>query len=783
MSLITAFAVALQLQAAGPAQPPAEGPVYHGRSGATSVPLAAPVSATITVDGVLDEPVWRSAARLTGFSMYRPVDQAPAPDSTEVLVWYSRDAIHFGIVAFEPHGAVRATLADRDRVASDDHVEIHLDTFDERRRAFVFIVNALGVQADGTKAEGGGFIPGANVAPGQTDLTPDFQWESRGVVHDDRYVVELRIPLVSLRYPAGGPHRWGLQVIRHVQHSGFQQTWTPARQGAASFIAQAGTLEGLRDLVQTVDVVLNPEVTSTIAGATRADDAWGYRARQQLGGNVRLGLGSNFVLNGTVRPDFSQVEADALQVAADPRFALFYPERRPFFVEGSDQFNVPNTLVYTRRIVQPDAALKLTGRLGRANIALLSAAEAPVAAADDARPLATVLRLTRDFSEQSQAGLLYSERVGAGRTNRVAGADLRHVFGGLYFVQLQYAASATAAAGGDRSGALWEATLDRTGRRFGFNYKLFGIQPGFTADNGFVARTGYVQPAINNRLTIFGSPDRVFQQYRVFLQTSALWRYDDVWRGSAPLETRLSANNQVTLRGGWTVSLTPSWQTFAFDPAAYARLARPGEGDAVLPFVPSERLTATSLQLSASTPQYRRFYATAGVTRARDVDFDETAPVDRSAVTAELVLRPTERLRVNATYASNEFLRRPDGSTSFSTRIPRLRAEYQLTRWTFVRLVSQYESLRREALRDRETGGPILERRPDGSYAPVLRRASNVWRTDWLFAYRPRPGTVFFAGYGSSLTEPEALAFTSLRRTDDGFFLKASVFWQPLASR
>jgi hypothetical protein len=757
--------------------------VYHGREGATAVQMPAPRTDTITVDGRLDEPVWQQAALLTGFSMHRPFDQRPAPDSTEVLLWYSETALHIGIRAYEPHGPVRATLADRDRVASDDHIEIHLDTFDERRRAFVFIVNALGIQADGTKAEGGGFIPGANVAPGQNDLTPDFQWDSRGEVTAFGYVVELRIPFNSLRFPAAMPQRWGFQVIRHVQHSGYQQTWTPVLLGNASFIAQAGSLEGLRDLRHGMDVQLNPELTSTVAGAATASSPWAYTHTPRLGGNVRVGLGSNFVLNGALRPDFSQVEADALQVASDPRFALFYPERRPFFVEGSDQFNVPNTLVYTRRIVQPDAALKLTGRIGRANVALLSAIEAPTAATGDTRPVASIVRLTRDFSEQSQAGVLYSERVGGGRSNRVVGADLRHVFSRLYFLQLQYALSTVDAPSGNGSGALWEAIADRTGRHWGFNYRLTGIQPGFRAENGFIARTGYVQPSLNNRFTVFGRPGGLFERYTVFIQSAALWRYDDFFAGHEVLETRFSTNNSLTFRGGWGVALTPAVQTYRFDPSAYAQLARPDAAGAPVPFVPTDRLTATSATITVSTPQFRRFFASVATVLARDVDFDETAPVDRVATVAELTLRPTERIRINATYASNEFLRAADGSSAFSTQIPRLRAEYQLSRFVFVRLVSQYEASRREALRDYASGAVLLRQQPDGSYGPTLRRSSNVWRTDWLFAYRPRPGTVFFAGYGSSLTEPDALAFSALRRTDDAYFIKASLFLQPFGTQ
>lgn len=784
MSLPLTIAVMLQLAASLPAlhsQPAGSAPAspftYHARNGATDVRMPAPDTSSVVIDGVLDEPVWRSAQLLTGFSLYQPVDQRAAPDSTEVLVWYSTTAIYFGIRAFEPHGVVRATLADRDRVSNDDNIELHLDTFAERRRAFVFIVNPLGIQADGTKSEGGGFTPGSNVMPGQNDLSPDFQWQSRGHVTDWGYEVEIRIPFSSLRFPSSERQRWGVQFSRKVQHSGYEETWTPVKRGAASFIAQEGWLSGLTGLQHGVDLTLNPELTNTVVGTAccgTASSGWSYENRPRVGGNIRAGLGSNFVLNGTIRPDFSQVEADATQVAADPRFALFYAERRPFFVEGSDQFNVPNTLVYTRRIVQPDAALKLTGRIGRSNISLLSALDVAPAGSTDSRALVDVLRFTRDFSEQSQAGVVYSDRVSNGHTNRLAGVDVRHVFGRLYYVQAQLASSVSRTAGVQSTGALWEAVLDRTGRAFGFHYSVIGIRPDFRADNGFVARTGYVQPSISNRITLFGTPGQFFERYMVFTSTSALWRYRDFFSARSLLESKASISNTVTLRGGWSVGLTPSINSYAFDPLAFSGLAFDNGVSAPSPFVPAARLTALNGSLTASTPQFRKFSASAGLTTANDVDFLETSRVRRTAYNASLDLRPTSRLRVNITYASNEFLRQLDGGSSFSTRIPRLKAEYQIARPFFVRVISQYEANRREALRDYRNGRLLLVRQPDGSFAASTSRRSNLLRTDWLVSYRPRPGTVFFAGYGGTMSEPDALTFTSLRRVSDGFFVKAS---------
>lgn len=774
--MLLPFLASFQLAAAAPH-------VYNGRDGQISVAIPR-IQTDVTVDGRLDEPVWRDAALLTGFSLYQPADGRPSPDSTEVRVWYSPTAIYFGIRAFEPHGPVAATIADRDRVSADDNVEIHLDTFDERNRALVFIVNPLGVQADGTKNETGGFIPGSNVMPGQNDLSADFIWQSKGQVTESGYEVEVRIPFSSMRYPTSSVQRWGVQIDRHVQHSGYEETWTPAKRASASFISQAGFLTGLTGMRHGEIVELNPELTNTVNGTpccspTQRD--WSYDSNPQLGGNVRWTRGSNFVLNGTVKPDFSQVEADATQVAADERFALFYAEKRPFFVEGADQFNVPNTLVYTRTIVQPDGAAKITGKLGRADVAWLSALDQNLAGGGR-RPLVDVVRLRQNFGEQSLAGLVYSDRIGEGRENRVIGTDSHIVFGGKYFAQFQFAESMTRANGTATSGPLWEAVLDGTGRSFGFHYNIIGISQNFRADNGFVPRTGYIEPNVANRYTWYGKPGGALERFNVFGTLNAYWAYDDFSSGKNLIEDHASAMMQLTLRGGWNVNLTPRISTYAFDAADYANLRSPSVvvGAPPTAFVPSNRVETLVNAFSVSTPQFRTFAASVGTTLGNDVDFLETSRVLRTDYNASLDLRPSERLRVNATYVSSMFTRRSNDERSAFTHIPRLKVEYQLARPLFVRVVSQYTATRREPLRDPRSGEILLVTN-GGVTSPSTGSTTNVLRTDWLLSYRPAPGTVFFLGYGGSMSEPDPLAFQQLRRTSDSFFVKASyVFRAPV---
>jgi hypothetical protein len=766
----------LQLQV-----PAADPGVFHGRNGQLRVSIPS-IAADVVIDGKLDEPVWRQASLLTGFSQYAPIDQQPAPDSTDVLVWYSATAIHFGIRAFEPHGVVRATLADRDRVSSDDNIEIHLDTFDERKRAFVFIVNPLGVQADGTKSEGAGmFIPGMNIFPGQNDLSSDFTWQSKGVRNDGGYEVEVRIPFKSLRYPAGGTQNWGVQIVRKVQHSGYELTWTPARKASASFISQEGHLVGMRGMRHGQVVELNPEVTTSVNGAPNAAGDWAYDATPALGGNVKWGLTSNMVLNGTVKPDFSQVEADALQIAGDARFALFYAEKRPFFVDGIEQFNTPNTLVYTRRIVRPTAAAKLTGKTGRNDFALMSAIDDPQTSASGAsNPLWNVLRVKRDFGEQSTMGLVVTDREDGDRYNRVVGGDVRYVFGRLYYAEFQAVGSATRRrVGGPNDfgttpiSPLWTAAVDRTGRSWGFHYSILGIDPEFITAAGFVPRTGFVTPNISNRYTRYGKPGSMLERYNVFASVVGTWQYDDFFEGKRVLEDRVSLSNDFTLRGGWVVNFNPALASYAFDPASYSGIYTVrAPGDTGL-FRPSDRITTLVVGGRVSTPQFRRGSASLGATTGNDVDFFETSRVRRRDLNASADWRPTDKIRASLSYNSTQFTRRSDGASINSLRIPRVKVEYQVRRPVFVRFVGQYESFRRAPLLDPRTGLPLLTF-SDGTLVASAERRRNDFRVDWLFSYRPTPGTVFFAGYGSSLTEPDALAFRDLRRVSDGLFLKGS---------
>jgi hypothetical protein len=757
--------------------------VYHGfqRQLVAQVPR---FDDSVTIDGVLDDAVWRHAALLTGFSAYLPIDNRPAQDSTDVYVWYSASHVYFAVRAFESHGAVHATLAARDKIDMDDYVQILLDPFNDRRRAFVFGVNPLGAQADGVRTEG--FSPpqprgqtfGGN-PPAFIDLSPDFVFESKGRVIEGGYEIEVAIPLKSIRFQGANEQEWALQVQRYVQHSGYQQTWTPARRGAASFLVQSGTLTGLRDLRRDQVVELNPELTGSLNGSP-GTDGWSYESEPNAGGNLRWRIVPNLTLNATVRPDFSQVEADAAQVPGDTRFALFFPERRPFFIDGIEQFDAPNNLVYTRRILQPDFATKLTGRFGRTSVAYMGALDDVAASASgDDHPLFNILRLRRDIFRASTMGLTFTDRTERDGFSRVGVADTRIVFGGAYTFNASLGGSAARdPAGGDtRSAPLFDIGVNRTGLRYGFRYVVTGIGPDFEAASGFVPRADYVSGGAYNRFSWYGKPGDFIESYLVRQGFEGLWLFDRFWDGASVQETKIQAENVFNIRGGWVLSVTPVREAFLFDTRRYEgyRLLRPRSAGVVdtVPFTPSPRTPTAVVLLRLNTPQYERWTGRFTGFIGKDIEFFETSTARRVDLTGEVDLRPTDQMRVTASYLYSHYARSRDGSTLSRANVPRVRLEYQLTRALFLRFVGQYDSRARDALRDPATEAAIAIW--DGTtYVRADAQTLRDFRVDWLFSFVPSPGTVVFAGYGSSLTEPEAFRFRELERVRDGFFVKLS---------
>lgn len=800
-TIMQSLALLLASVAVLPASAPrTDGPVYHGRRNETAVtpPRLEGAAAQVSVDGRLVETAWARAAVLTGFSQYAPVDGRPAADSTEVRVFYSPTAIYFGIRAFEVHGAVRATLADRDRITADDFVEIIIGTFNDRRQVSVFAVNALGVQMDGTMLAGnrtpGGFS-GTQDSRERPDLSADYVFQSKGRVTETGYEIELRIPFKSLRYQSADVQSWSLNVVRRVQHSGYEDSWVPALQSHASFVAQAGTLDGLRGIERGLVLDLVPEVTSRVEGRADAAGRYRYDDIEDVGFNARWGVTNNLTMNATANPDFSQVESDAGQFQFDPRQRVIYAERRPFFLEGIEQFQAPFSLIHTRNIVQPRGAAKLTGKAAGTNVALLGAVDdrfASVFAGDTARraplPMFGVARLTRDLGGQSRVGATLTHRADGPTYNSVGAADVRFVLGKIYSLSGMLGGSVTDSDDGRGSvrAPIWQGQLTRSGRRFGFRYGLSGISEDFDAHVGAISRGGVANLSINHRLSTFGGHGALVESYTVDVNTTGTWKYQRFVDGKDAIEKKLHLNHNLRLRGGWSAGASVLVETFGYDDDLFRsfRTLQPAAGGGVdtVPYSGTPRLANLDWVFNVATPAWRRFSGNAFYVMGVDENFYEWSRGDIRWLSVNANVRPTERMRVAGTYQMQEVKRHTDGSLVARWSAPRLKLEYQLARPLFVRAVGEYTLEQRDSLRDdSRTNLPIYRQRGDGSLVRALGFRDQRFRADYLVSYTPTPGTVLYAGYGSTRS---ARTLDMRRRPDEmpvlgnGVFVKASYLFR-----
>jgi len=759
---VIAFILGL-LQLAQVANPP----VVEGRGAPTfTIPR---IEAEVKIDGRLDEPAWSKAAKLTGFSQYQPVDGRPAEEKTEVLVWYSPSALHFAIIAHDSvPGSIHATVADRDNLGSDDTVTIFLDTFNDRRRAFFFGVNPLGAQEDGVQTEGafnaGSAWGGGNFQGGTLDKSPDYKWDSAGLTTEQGYTVEIRIPFKSLRYPGNGPQRWGINVQRKIQRTGYTDTWTDVRRASNSFLGQAGAMEGLHDMKRGVVTEVQPFVTATRNGArTETGDYKQEKVKLNPGANVHLGF-TNMSLDATVNPDFSQVESDAGQVTVNQRFALFYPEKRPFFLEGIELFSTPNQLIYTRQIVDPIAGGKFTGKFGRFGVAYLNAADD---LSGGGHAVFNITRLRTDVGANSLAGITYTDRSADGDTNRVLAADARVTFKKLYYVQGQLGHSWSELKDLSSGAPLWSAEFDRTGRAWGFNYKLNGIGESFEAKSGYVPRSNIVDGHAFNRFTIYGERGAILESFSTNIGISRIWSYGGFLNESA-IEGNETLNLMFQIKGGWLISSGTRHGFVRFDRTMYEGYQVQGHQGNIEAFVMPEILSGSYYEsLTTNTPTYRTFGGSLQIAYGKSPIFPEAANGRESILALTAKLRPTDTIRAESTLTISRLVRARDGSQFASTAIPRIKVEYQPKRSLFFRLVAEYRSQRQAALRDLYTGNLLIV---NGKVSTP--QSFNGLRLDALVSYEPTPGTVAFFGYGSSLDTDQTFGISDLRRASDGFFIK-----------
>jgi hypothetical protein len=390
-------------------------------------------------------------------------------------------------------------------------------------------------------------------------------------------------------------------------------------------------------------------------------------------------------------------------------------------------------------------------------------------------------RVRRDLGEQGWLGGLVTDRSDGRAFNRVGAVDGRMVFRRLLQWSTQVVGSTTRGGAVDaaaRQGGLFYSSFTRTGRRFGLRYEARGVSPGFETQSGFIPRRDFVESQVAHRVSWLGGPDALVQNWSPRLRFIWTHLWDDAWAGRAPLESKYWWENQFQLKGGWRGNVQPIYETFAFDARQYRQYAVATAGGDTVPWQVLPRQRTGGVIWSLDSPQFPGLLFGIGGYWGLDPDFFETATARRRDVTATVDWRPTTQLRVETRLTVNRFFRGRDGTLVNGGTIPRLKLEYQANRWVFVRWIAQYDARDRDALRDPRTDRPLLVRNAAGAWTPVAARRSNDFRNDLLFSYQPNPGTVVFLGYGASLVEQEAFRLREVRRTGDGFFVKASYLYR-----
>lgn len=459
--------------------------------------------------------MWRSAAVIEHFVQQAPLDGAPATEQTRVRLAFDGRYLYLGFeVRYTDPGILRANRVDRDQADQDDLVTVYLDPFLDQQRAYVFDVNAYGVQGDGivvTNTGGGTRGRGRTTGGGReqeggipgTDRSWDALFSTAGQLTGDGYTAEMAIPFKSLRYPrpvAGASHRWGFQIVRSIGGKNDERdVWAPMSRDVTGFLSQMGILDGMTDVSTSRNLEILP--TATAIRFESRDDATGATSADftpEAGLNVKYGVSSNLTADFTFNPDFSQIETDVPQVALNQRFPLFFPELRPFFLEGQEIFNVfaPMTWLNTRTIVDPRYGAKLTGKLGRTSVGLLVANDAAPGHNREATDPAAgktaqvfVGRARYDIYPESYLGTLVTDRQFLDGYSRAAGIDGQFRLGRT--AQLNFITFQTLNRdqdGVETSGPTWGVFLQQNGRHLRYSMFNGSDDPDLRSDLGFIRR-------------------------------------------------------------------------------------------------------------------------------------------------------------------------------------------------------------------------------------------------------------------------------------------------------
>ena len=712
-------------------------------SHAADEPLSAPrVEGDITVDGHLDEAVWQHATQVQLSYETQPGDNVDAAVATTAYIAHTDDALLIAFDARDPDPSkIRAFLRDRDALYRDDFAGVMLDTFDDQRRAYEFFVNPLGVQADLVKEE----------ANGKEDDAWDGLWTSAAQITESGYRVEMRIPFATLRFrPTDGALRWGVRFVRvRPREHRFSYSNQRIERGARCDLCTMRKLEGFAGVQQGRGLEITP--TLTVAQAqTRDGDAWrGEGARIEPGVDVAWTPSPNLTLSATLNPDFSQVESDAAQLDLNTSFALFFPEKRPFFLEAADTFSTPLQVIYTRQIADPDFGVRATGRLGSSAYGAVIARDAftqlliPGALGSrfallDQQSDAAFARYRHDFNGQTSLGAVMTMRNGDDYRNALAGVDGRwqrgsHTLTGQWLRSDSRYPGELALADATPAGDALFARYTFGNRDWSADLQYTRIDPGFRADLGFISQVGFDRTRAFAARNWYGAEGAAFTRFTV----GAVQEFVDRSDGQA-LERKIEG---------------------------FANVRGPRESLAQLMARSRERFWAGRMFDERTAQLYFEATPWAGVRTelvveaGRQLDLRAARMGDFLKIDGELWLDIGRGVSVTLD-GSLQTLGR-DGGTAFRAAVLDARASWQFDPRQRLRLSVQASEIERDAT----------------LYATPVERRSRDVAAQLLYSYKINPRTAAYMGYShGSYADDEQVQLVD---RDRSVFLKLSYAWQP----
>ncbi len=425
-------------------------------------------------------------ARVTGFKQFQPGDGASVSQETSAYISYDQKNLYVVFVCKDEPGKVRARMAKREDIFTDDLVAVDLDTFRDHQRVYIFATNPLGIQLDGILTEG-------QPSP---DWSFDTLWHSEGRLTDDGFIVRMAIPFKSLRFPNAPVQTWGIALARSIPRNNELSFWPYITNRVQGIVQQLATLEGLEDVSPGRNVQFIPYgVFARAQFLDRLMPAFRAETDARGGLDAKIVVRDALTIDVALNPDFSQVESDEPQVTINQRFEVFFPEKRPFFIENAGFFKTRENLFFSRRIADPQFGLRLTGKMDRWALAgLVIDDRAPgrrVPANDplrDRRAGIGVMRIQREFAKQSSVGLLLTSHDFESDSNRVLSVDTRLKLHENWTLSGQVMYSHSDLGGERLSGPAYSAEIEHSGRHFIYLSRYTDRSPAFRSLLGFIPR-------------------------------------------------------------------------------------------------------------------------------------------------------------------------------------------------------------------------------------------------------------------------------------------------------